>query len=304
MPYKNRHSCISPTGCYLVINKLCKIPLPAPYSGMARAITRVDTPVVRDMNMKLKTFLIITIIMAVIITGRRAATADAESYPVIAYAAPAERSLISTHATADRIVYCTKASLFSNPTSTVKTEEGLIGQWRERVFGSLAVSMTPDVRDGERMVARVAVKESMNLALQHLPGLERLIKVLKLEVSTDMLGRDEKKDEGDEALPSAASPVRRQAVKARFFMKTGLRIPVEQGKPRLQSETNAVYGSITSYFNVRLDGKLDSSLGLLYTLNRNMRVQVERTTADAVDPASGWAGRRSVSNTVKLVCVF
>ena len=70
------------------------------------------------------------------------------------------------------------------------------------------------------------------------------------------------------------------------------------------SETNAVYGSITSYFTVRLDSKLDSSLGLLYTLNRDMRVQVERTTADAADPASGGTERRAVSNTVKLVCLF
>jgi len=35
-----------------------------------------------------------------------------------------------------------------------------------------------------------------------------------------------------------------------------------------------------------------------------MQVQVERTTADAVDPASGRTERRSVSNTIKLVCLF
>jgi len=254
--------------------------------------------------MKLKTLLIITTILAVIIAGRRAAAADAESYPVIAYAATTERSLISMHATPVRLDYRTEASLFSSTTSTAKSEEGLIVQWRERVFGSLAASMTPEVRDGEHMVARIAVKESVNLALVHLPSLERLIKVLKLEVSTDMFGSDEKKDEGDDVLPSAAAPVRRQVVKARFFMRTGLRIPVEQGKPALLSETNAVYGSITSYFNVRLDSKLDSSLGLLYTLNRDTRVQVERTTADTADPASGGTERRSVSNTVKLVCLF
>ncbi len=254
--------------------------------------------------MKLKTLLIITTVTVVIIMGRTATAEDAANYPVIAYAAPAERSLISMHAMADRMVYRTEAILFSNPTSTVKTEEGIIVQWRERVFKSLAANMTPVVEDGERMVARIAVKESLNLALEHLPSLERLIKVLKLEVSTDMLARDQEKDESDEALPIAATPVRRQAVKARFFMRTGLRIPIEKGKPTLLSETNAVYGSITTYFNVRLDSKLDSSLGLRYTLNRDMQVQVERTTADAVDPAWGGTGRRSVSNTVKLVCVF
>ena len=255
--------------------------------------------------MKLKTLILMTTVLAVIITGRRAAAADAESYPVIAYAAPAERSLISLHATADRMIFRTEASLFSSsPTSTVKTEEGILVEWRERVFRSLAANMTPDATDGERMVARIAVKESMNLALEHLPTLERLIKVLKLEVSTDMLARDEKSDEGDETLPVAAPPVRRQAVKARFFMRTGLRIPVEKGKPALLSETSAVYGSITSYFNVRLDSKLDSSLGLRYMRNRDMRVQVERTTADAVDPISGVTVQRSVSNTVKLVCLF
>jgi len=253
--------------------------------------------------MKIRTLIIITTIMAVIIMGRTAA-ADAEGYPVIAYAAPSERSLISMHATSDRMVYRTEASLFSSSTSTVETEEGIIVVWRERVFGSLAANMTPDVKDGERMVARIAVKESMNLALEHLPGLERLIKVLKLEVSTEMLARDEEKDEGDEVLPNAAAPVRRQAVKERFFMRTGLRIPIEKGKPTLLSETNAVYGSITSYFNVRLDSKLDSNLGFRYTINRDMQVQVERTTADAADPASGGTERRTVSNTIKLVCLF
>lgn len=254
--------------------------------------------------MKLKTFLILTTILAVIITGRTAAAADAEGYPVIAYAAPTERSLISMHATAVRLDYRTEARLFSSTASTVRTEEGLIALWRERAFRSLAANMTPDATDGERTVARIAVKESVTIALEQLPTLDRLIKVLKLEVSTDMLGSDEQKDERDEALPAAVAPARRQAVKERFFMKTGLRIPVEKGKPALLSETSAVYGSITSYFTVRLDSRLDSSLGLRYTIDRDMRVQVERTIADAADPASGGTVQRSVSNTVKLVCVF
>lgn len=254
--------------------------------------------------MKLRSLLILTTVMAVIVMGRRAAAEDAAHYPVIAYAAPAERSLISMRATPDRLDYRTEASLFSSQTSTVKTDEGLIGQWRERAFRSLAANMTPDATDGERMVARIAVKESVNIALEYLPALDRLIKVLKLEVSTDMLGSDEEKDERDEALPPAAMPARNQAVKERFFMKTGLRIPIEKGKPALLSETSAVYGSITSYFTVRLDSKLDSSLGLRYTIDRDMRVQVERTIADAVDPISGGTVQRAVSNTVKLVCVF
>ena len=254
--------------------------------------------------MKLKTLLIITTVLAVIIMGRTAAAEDAESYPVIAYAVTSERSFVSMHATADRVVYRSEASLFSSPTATVKAEEGLIAEWRERVFRSLVANMTPDVTDGQRMAARIAVKESMNLALTHLPRLERLIRVLKLEVSTDMLASDEEEAESDEALPIAETPVRRPAVKERFFMRTSLRIPIEKGKPMLLSETNAVYGGITTYINVRLDSKLDSSLGLRYTLNRDMRVQVERTTADAVDPASGGIERRTVSSTVKLVCLF
>ena len=254
--------------------------------------------------MKLRTFLILTTVMAVILMGRKAAAEDAAGYPVIAYAAPAERSLISLRATPDRLDYRAEARLFSSATSTVKTEEGLLAQWRERAFRSIAANMAPDATDGERMVARIAVRESVNIALEHLPTLDRLIKVLKLEVSTDMLGSDEEKDERDEALPAAAMPARGQAVKERFFMKTGLRIPIEKGTPALLSETSAVYGSIASYFTVRLDGKLDSSLGLRYTLNRDMRVQAERTIADAVGPLSGGAVQRAVSNTVKLVCAF
>jgi hypothetical protein len=255
--------------------------------------------------MKLRTLLILMSVMAVILTGRRAAAEDAARYPVIAYAAPAERSLISLHATRDRLDYRAEARLFSSTTSTVKSEEGLIGQWRERAFRSLAANMTPDATDGERMVARIAVKESVNIALEHLPTLDRLIKVLKLEVSTDMLGSDdEEKDERDDALPAAAAPASNKVVKERFFMKTGLRIPIEKGTPALLSETSAVYGSIASYFTVRLDSRLDSSLGLRYTIDRDMRVQVERSIADAADPISGGTVQRAVSNTVKLVCVF
>ncbi len=87
-------------------------------------------------------------------------------------------------------------------------------------------------------------------------------------------------------------------------MKTGLRIPVEQGRPVLLSETNAVYGSIISYASVRVDNKLDSRLGLRYIVGPLMQVQLERMTADAQDPASGGTVRRSVSNTLKFVCLF
>ena len=258
--------------------------------------------------MKLKTLHILATLMTLMIMGRNAAAEEAESHPVMAYIAPAELSLISLHATTDRIVYRTEESLFSSADPTVRTEEGIIAAWRERVFASLAANMTPDVADGERIVARTVVKESMKLAMERLPSLERLIKVLKLEVSTDMLAKSEEENKGDETQPLPATQARgqavHQAVKERFFMRTGLRIPIEQGKPTLLSETNAGYGSITSYFKVRLDSKLDSSLGLRYTLNRDMQVQVERTTADAVDPASGGTERRSVSNTVKLVCLF
>ena len=258
--------------------------------------------------MKLKTILIVTTLLAVMTLGRRAAAEEAAAYPVIAYAAPAERSLLHRQATADRTVYLTEAGLFSSPASTVRTEEGIIVEWRERVFASLSANMTPDVADGGRMVARIAVKESVKLAVERLPRLERLIKVLKLEVSTDMLARDEKDEDGDEALPAAALPERRQsvqqAVKERFFMRTGLRIPVEQGKPALLSETHAVYGSITSFLNLRLDGRHDSSLGLRYTLSPDMQVQLERATAGAADPAPGGTARRYVQNSIKLVCVF
>jgi len=258
--------------------------------------------------MKLRTLPIAAILMAAITLGRSATAGQAENHPVTTYAAPAELSLVSLYATTDRITYRTEESLFSRLDPTVRTEEGIIAVWRARVFASLAANMTPDATNGERMVERIAMKESMKMALERLPQLERLIKMLKLEVSTEMLAKEEEQDEQDEARILSMTPkggqAVHQAVKERLFVKTGLRIPIAQGKPTLLSETTAVYGSVTSYFNVRLDGKFDSRLGVRYTLSRDMQVQVERTIADAADPASGGTVRRSASNSIKLVCVF
>jgi hypothetical protein len=259
--------------------------------------------------MNLKTLLIMTILMALVLVGQRAAAEEAESYAVMAYAVPSERSLVSMHVTKDKMDYRTEASLFSSPSSSVgTTEKGIIVEWRERVFAALAENMTPDVTDGERMVARIAMRESVKLALEHLPRLEHLIRVLKLEVSTDMLDREKEEDEGGEEIVIPATPAHPQAVhravKDRFFMRTGLRIPIEKGRPALLSETSAVYRNVTSYFKVRLDGKFQSTLGLRYTLRPDMQVLVERTTADAVEPATGATVRRTASNVIKLMCVF
>ncbi len=258
--------------------------------------------------MKPRGIIVLTTLFAVMIRVRSAAAGETERYPTIAYAAPAEQSLISVHATANRTDYVTEASLFSSAATTVRAEGSLIAVWRERVFASLAANMTPDATDGDRVVQRTAVRESTKMALEQFPALDRLVKSLKFEVSTDMFSKSGEKDGRDElpslpAVPAKLQPVH-QDVKDRFFMKTGLRIPVEQGRPVLLSETNAVYGSFTSYVSVRVDGKFDSRIGLRYIVGPVMQVNLERATADAQDPALGGAVRKSASNTLKLICLF
>jgi hypothetical protein len=264
--------------------------------------------------MKLRTFLILTTFGAAMLLGRSAAAAEqADGYPVLAYAAPADRSFIAARAAAARRLFSADPDLYSGPTSTVKTEEGLLVEWRERVFESLQEQITPlgpeeaqaGGQDAQmRMVARIAMKESVKLVLKRMPRIEQLVRALKLEVSTDMLSSG-KDSEGPAAGPVAASaPPHRPAEKERFFMKTGLRVPVESGKLGLLSETNAVYGCMTSFYTIRLDNRLEYSLGLRYALDRDVQLEIERRTVDVSDPSPAGTAGRSVSNLVRLVLVF
>jgi hypothetical protein len=103
----------------------------------------------------------------------------------------------------------------------------------------------------------------------------------------------------------AARPVHHAPVENRFFLKTGLRIPVDGGKLGVVSETEATYGNLSSFLKVRLDGRFDGSAGLIYVLNRDLRVLVEQhVTHAAVLAARETMNTRSSLGLVQLVCTF
>jgi len=264
--------------------------------------------------MKLKTLLIVMTTIAALTNSQSAAAGEhAPSEQTIAnqqlaYVAPSDRSYLSIQARASRITYSDDPNLFSGTTISDRTEIGLIENWRERVFSSLRkADLSPrgpetvaaqDQSAEMRVVAKIAMKETMRFAMDRLPEIDRLVKALKFEVSTDMIAKENEEATAD-ATSILTSAARRPVVRDRFFMKTGLRIPIDSGKPALLSETDAVYGNVTSFFNLRIDSRVDSTMGMRYAVSEYVRLQVERQDGHTSD-----AGNRTITNLVKLVCTF
>jgi hypothetical protein len=137
-----------------------------------------------------------------------------------------------------------------------------------------------------------------------LPEIDRVVRALKLEVTTDMLVHQD--EEQANSLPEkedSHAPVSRLIpARERFFLKTGLRIPVQSGKLGLLSETFASYGDVSSFFKVRLDGRFDSDLGIIYAIEKDVRLQVERQIVHGSGAAAGEGAL--TEHVVQLVYVF
>jgi hypothetical protein len=246
----------------------------------------------------------------------------AARYLQIAYAAPEERPLIELNARAARMKFTGDPNLYVEMKQPDHTDDGVIEGWRDRVFKTLELHARPHrfdpLYDGrmystteldeqaneERMVTRIILKETLRYAQERLPEIDELIKAMRLEVSTDMISRQSDEAAAMDPNTGAARPVH-HAVEDRFFLKTGLRIPVDGGKLGLVSETEATYGNLSSFLKVRLDGRFDGSAGLIYVLNRDLRVQVEQhVTHAAVLDARETTKTRSSLGLVQLVCTF
>ncbi len=245
---------------------------------------------------------------------------------MLAYADPAARSRIALKALAADRSFRPEPDLFTESApSGSSADAGIIGVWSERVFESLGSAVLPrpvdavdmdglksrgelDAEAGElRTVTRVAMKETVKIALEHLPELDRIVKALRFEVSTDMLAGEEKTDGETGPAPDAAGSAapRRSERDERFLLRTGLRVPIEGGRIGLLSETEAVYGKISSFLRMRFDGSFDSGMGLAYDFGSGAQIQVERQVVHEADRSgnSGVDGR-SVSNVVRLVYAF
>jgi hypothetical protein len=215
------------------------------------------------------------------------------------------------------------ADLYSKIRPTDRSEAGIIESWRDRVFETFGTFISPRQSDlandsrlqnnnefeeqanASRMATRIVLKETLQFTRERLPEIDKLIKALRFEVSTDMIS-SAKADEGThDKMTGEARAAHTAIVKDRLFVKTGLLVPVESGKLVVASETEARYGRMTSFFKIYLDGQYDNNVGLKYVLGKDMHLQVERQVAHTTDLImSDTANVKSSLDLVQLVCKF
>jgi len=289
--------------------------------------------------MKLETFFVMVIFAAESAIAQNMAAAEkahyvldekaiasqpqADQYMQIAHVIPEETATLELYAHAARMKFTNDPNLYSEMKHPDHTDAGVIEGWRDRVFKKLEMHTQPrrfdplhdnrmqsntalDEQANEgRMATRIILKETLRYAQERLPEIEELIKAMRLEVSTDMISRESDEAAAMDSNTRAARTVHHSPVEYRFFLKTGLRIPVDGVKLGVVSETEATYGNLSSFFKVRLDGRYDSTAGLIYVLSRDLRVQVERQVTHATVLATRDTMKtKSSLGLVQLVCTF
>jgi hypothetical protein len=256
--------------------------------------------------------------------GQAIASRQQTDRPVqIASVVPEERAIAVRASRAARITFADEPDLYSESDHPGDADGGIIEAWRGRVFKALGMHARPrrsdPMRDNRmhsntemdeqanegRIITRIIVKETLRYAQERLPEIEELIKAMRFEVSTDMIVRQNSETAAAPPQARTAHAIHHAPAEDRFFLKTGLRIPVDGGKPAVVSETEATYGKLSSFFKVRLDGRYDSTAGLTYVLGRDLRVQVEQqVTHETVVAANDRAETKESLGLVQLVCTF
>jgi hypothetical protein len=156
-----------------------------------------------------------------------------------------------------------------------------------------------------RTVSRIILRETLRFTQERLPEIDRLVKALKFEVSTDMIPGQVVETEIHDMRIKEAPVGHIPAVENKLFLKTGLRLPIERGRLSLISETEFRYGNISSFFSIYLDGQFDNSMGLIYVLGNDIQFKFERQISHATDPITSERMNNKASlNLVQLVCSF
>jgi hypothetical protein len=244
--------------------------------------------------------------------------------------APADDSIIALNIFYARSHFTDEPNLSSAIKQTVSAEPSILGGWRDRIFKSLKAYYGPIQQDraydnrllnnseldeqtyDKSVVTKLVLKETLNYTQEQVPEIDRMVKALKFEVSTENVNKEDAaagmKDEASNDKEAVEKRiVKKKSVDDKLFVKTGLRIPIESGKPSLVSETEARYHKVSSFIKVRLDGQYDNSLGVTYILGKDIHLQAERqvTHMTTTDPASqDKMNTTSSLNLVQLVCKF
>jgi hypothetical protein len=219
--------------------------------------------------------------------------------------------------------------LFSGTKQTDGSEHGVIDDWREQMFKTIRMYFSPfqedplrvnhlltddeldKQADEGRVVMKLVLKETLKFSEERVDEIDRLVKALKYEVSSD---RTDSEDSGTEAgdiktgvhkiadkKSGEAHPAVNAAVNNKVILKTGLRVRVDSGKLGVVSETEAKYGKASYFYKANLDNKGDNSLGFRYVLGRDIYIQVERDFNRTMDPA---AQDKPSINLIQLGCRF
>jgi hypothetical protein len=224
--------------------------------------------------------------------------------------APSNNSSLELNALYGRTKLMTDQDLNSNKKQSDHSDPGVvIEEWRDRVFKTLSVyfgsyqqnlvndsrlssNNDPDnqANDG-KIVTKLVLNETLKFTREHMPEIDRLVKALKIEVSSDRTYREDAgavagDNKADHKTGEARADKNNPVAKDKLFVKTGLRVRVESGKLGLESETEARYGNVSYFYKVNLDNRNDNSLGFTYVFGKAVSLQVERDFTRTMNPVS------------------
>jgi hypothetical protein len=206
--------------------------------------------------------------------------------------------------------------------TTDGTGRGIIADWRERVFKSLSTSLPPhrpltstytgpisnnelaEQAQERRTATKIVLRETLNYAREQVPEIDTLIRSLKFEIS-NRPSSETGRTTSAETTHTTRSANGSRPPDDKLYIKTGLRLPVENKKVCVLSETEAQYGTLTSFVEVNLDGSFDRRSGLTYSFGRDARLQVARYDVHGADPVTGESRQTRTSlNLVQLIVAF
>lgn len=225
--------------------------------------------------------------------------------------------------------FMSEPGLISETKQTDGSEHGAIEDWREQMFKTISMYFGPlqedPVRvnrlltddeidkqaDDGRIVMKLVLKETLKFTKGRVVEIDRLVKALKYEVSSDKTGSEDAGAEvsdiktGDNKITDKkageAHPARNAVVNDKLILKTGLRVRIDSGKLGVVSETEARYGKASYFYKVNLDNQGDNSLGFRYVLGGDIYIQVERDFNRTMDPTTK---DKPNANLIQLGCRF
>jgi len=225
--------------------------------------------------------------------------------------------------------FLSEPGLISGTKQTDGLERGVIEDWREQMFKTISMYFGPRQEDplrvsrlltddgldkqagGGRIVLKLVLKETLKFSKERIVEIDRLVKALKYEISSDKTGSEDAgakasdSKNGDNKITdkktAEARPARNVVANDKLIVKTGVRVRIDSGKLGLVSETVARYGKASYFYKVNLDNQGDNSLGFRYILGRDIYIQVERDFNRTPDPT---AKDKPSTNLIQLGCRF